>query len=149
MNKKILFSAIIVGFFVFAATILYYSKNPLGLKIKIRDQVFQVDVAVTPEEHIKGLSGRKNMPSDRGMLFVYDTRQQYSFWMKDMNFPLDILWIDDKTIVDISKNIPVQTGYPLPTYTPLKPVSRVLELNAGIADKYGFQIGDTVTYLKR
>ena len=60
-----------------------------------------------------------------------------------------MVWIDDKTIVDISKNVPIQTGYPLPTFSPQKPVDRVLEINAGLADKYGFQIGDTVTYLKR
>ena len=149
MNKKIILAAIGIGILVFAATVYYYSKNPLGLKLQIRNQVFQVDVAVSPEEHVKGLSGRTSMAENKGMLFIFDTKQQYSFWMKEMNFPLDMVWIDDKTIVDISKNVPVEKGYPLPTYTPQKPVNRVLEINAGLADKYGFQIGDTVNYLKR
>lgn len=148
-NSKLVLAAIAVGLVVFAGTVWYYSNNPLGLKLQIRGHEFQIDVAVSPEDHIKGLSGRKDMPLNRGMLFVFDTKQQYSFWMKDMNFPLDIIWLDDKTIVDISKNVPVEKRYPPPTYTPQKPVNRVLEINAGLSDKYGFQIGDTVTYLKR
>jgi len=148
-NTKVIATAIAVGAIVFAGTVFYYAKNPLGVKIKIRDHQFRVDLAVTPKDHIQGLSGRTSLPQERGMLFIFETKQQYSFWMKDMNFPLDIIWLDDKTIVDISKNVPVAATYPPPTYTPIKAVNRVLEINAGLADKYGFEVGDTVTYLKR
>jgi uncharacterized protein len=148
-NKKLAMMAIVFGVIVFAGTMFYYMKNPLGLKLQIRSHEFRVDLAISAEDHIKGLSGKTDMPKDRGMLFIFDTKQQYSFWMKDMNFPLDIIWIDDKTIVDISKNVPVEASYPPPTYTPNKSVNRVLEINAGLSDAYGFQIGDSVTYLKR
>lgn len=146
---KFLLLAVGVGVVIFLFSLVYYSKFPLGAKVQIRNTVFQVELAIKPEELVKGLGSRANMPKDHGMLFVFDHRDRFSFWMKDMEFPLDMIWIDDTKIVDISKNVPVQTGYPLPTFSPHVPVNRVLEINAGLSDKYGFQVGDTVTYLKR
>jgi uncharacterized membrane protein (UPF0127 family) len=68
--------------------------------------------------------------------------------MKGMRFPIDIIWINDNKIVDISKNVPVSTNSILFTYAPKEPVNQVLELNAGVSNRYNFQIGDSVTILK-
>lgn len=89
------------------------------------------------------------MSDDRGMLFPYRERNHYSFWMKDMQFPLDIVWIDDKTIIEIHKNVPIPVGESLPFYRPQEPVDKVLELNAGTTDKYGIQVGDAIKILTR
>lgn len=123
----------------------FYVKNPLTTKVIIQGHEFLVDVAVTNAEKEKGLGYRKSLGENNGMIFPYDHYEQYTFWMKGMNFPIDIIWIRDNSIVDISKNVPVSTNGYLPTYAPSMPVNKILEVNAGISDKYGIKIGDLVT----
>ncbi|MEK7544440.1 MAG: DUF192 domain-containing protein [Patescibacteria group bacterium] len=124
----------------------FYTKHPLQTTVTIRDVKFVVDVAITPKEKEVGLGHRDSLAPNRGMLFVYDIKARYPFWMRDMRFPIDILWIDDRTIVDITKQAPASDKpfNQLPIYHPLKPVDKVLELNAGAADKYGISIGDKI-----
>ncbi len=126
----------------------YYSKNPLITKVSIRDQIFLVDVAVTPLEKQRGLGGRDRLAEKHGMLFPYDHKEIFPFWMRGMRFPIDIIWIADKTVVDITHNAPVASDPEntaiLPTYKPKTPVDTILEINAGEAVKYGIQIGDAV-----
>ncbi|HUD19126.1 MAG TPA: DUF192 domain-containing protein [Patescibacteria group bacterium] len=123
---------------------IYYIKHPLAVRVQIDGHVFVVDVAVTNQEKELGLGNRDYMPPDHGMLFVYDHVEAYSYWMKGMRFPLDMVWIKDKTIVDITKNIPVSVNGSLPIYTPKVPVDKVLELNAGTSDTYQIKPGDTL-----
>jgi uncharacterized membrane protein (UPF0127 family) len=125
-------------------SVFYYLRHPLGVKVQIGDHVFSVDVAVTTPEKELGLGNRDSLEPNRGMLFVYDHKERFSYWMKNMRFPIDILWIADDTIVDMTKNIPVDTVLPLKIYSPNVPVNRVLELNAGICDQYSIRVGDTV-----
>jgi uncharacterized protein len=140
MNKTLAIILIVLGIFI----IWFYTKNPLTTIITIRGHRFQVDVAATDAEKEKGLGLRDNLDLDKGMIFPYDHTAKYSFWMKRMRFPLDIIWIRDNVIVDISKDVPVATGSSLPTYSPRTEVNKVLELNAGVSDQYGFQVGDIV-----
>lgn len=102
-----------------------------------------VELARTPEQHIRGLSGRPGLKSGQGMLFVYDRPQPVSIWMKDMRFPLDIVWIRDGRIVKIEKNAPplTPTG-PERIYT--ASADLVLEVPAGFADRKRIRVGDTV-----
>ena len=124
--------------------VLYYIKRPPAVRIQIDGHVFVVDVAVTEPQKELGLGNRNHMALDHGMLFVYDHAEAYSYWMKGMRFPLDMVWIKDKTIVDITKNVPVSVNGMLPVYSPKVPVDKVLELNAGITDKYQIKPGDTL-----
>ena len=141
--KKILFSAIVVLLFV---TAFYYLGHPLQSTVTIRGTRFFVDVAITPKEKELGLGKRLSLPADHGMLFPYDHKETYSFWMKDMHFPIDILWLDDKEIVDITKNVPAPStpGEKLPIYKPRIPVNTVLELPAGTADRLGIIVRDKI-----
>ncbi len=127
---------------------IYYLNRPHIPAVKIRDRVFKIELAVTDAEKEKGLGYRDTLPADSGMLFLFRDKTQYSFWMKGMRFPLDIIWILDDTIVDITHNAPVATGTEMPSYIPKSAVNKVLEINAGLAGKYGIQIGDTVTTLR-
>lgn len=140
---------LIVVFFVLsvgAFSLWYYTRHPLVTTVTVRDATFTVDVAVTPNEKEVGLGFRKSLGDDRGMLFVYDHKERYPFWMRAMRFPIDIVWIDDRTIVDISKNVPVSDKpvEQLPLYHPMVSVDKVLEINAGLSDAYGISIGDSV-----
>jgi hypothetical protein len=147
---------IIIGFIIililFSGFVLYQmnkssaSSLPMA-KVTIDKQVFSSEVATTSAQQQQGLSDRKSLAQDHGMLFTFSTAQRYPFWMKDMEFPLDILFINNNKIVTIFQNIPVpqQGKTNLPVYVPSAPANQVLEINAGLAKKYDFQKGDTVT----
>jgi len=97
---------------------------------------------------VRGLSGRENLPENNGMLFVFDSRAYHSIWMKDMKFPIDIIWIGDSKVVDLAEGTPVPekntADSVLPLYRPGAPAEFVLEVNAGFVKKHNIQIGDSV-----
>lgn len=99
-----------------------------------------VMLAETPEEHARGLSGREGLDADMGMLFIFDHSEQYGFWMPDMHFPIDIIWIgEDWRIVDI---MPRTTPESYPTvFKPRVPARYVLEVNAGNTAAWGWDVG--------
>lgn len=100
-----------------------------------------VQIADSVDEQKKGLSGIKNLDINKGMLFVYQTKLVHNFWMKDMFIPIDIIWISDNKIVDISQGL-VPESYPDSTYSPKHPVNKVLEVNAGFVKKNNIKVGD-------
>lgn len=116
--------------------------------VKINEQSFDVEVADEDEERIKGLSDRESLDKDRGMIFVFDQKGKHSFWMKNVNFPLDLIYISDGKIVDIVKNAEPksQDATDIQIYTPREDANYVLEINGGLSDEYGFEIGQDVTF---
>ncbi len=110
-----------------------------GVKIK-------VELALTEAEREQGLSGRDGLADDAGMLFVFDHPDKYLFWMKDMNFPIDMIWIgQDSKIIYIQKNASPDS-YPQKTFGPETPATYVLEVPAGFSDKNGLKEGDQVKF---
>lgn len=103
-------------------------------------------LAKTPQQIEKGLGGLNKLDQNQGMLFLMGEKRVYSFWMKGMKFPLDIIWINEDLIEDITKDIPVGEQNNLKVYTPTKPVNYILEVNAGFSDMHGIKIGDRVEY---
>lgn len=102
---------------------------------------FAVVVAKTGEEQEKGLGGIDSIPANFGMLFSFDHNAKWGIWMKDMHFPIDIIWIrGDGTIDTIKENIEPST-YPS-VFTPVGYVPYVLELPASSARKYGLSVGE-------
>jgi uncharacterized membrane protein (UPF0127 family) len=86
------------------------------------------------------------LPLQAGMLFVFSTSQVRTFWMKDMNFPLDFIWINQNQVVKIDENVPAPINKLDPPQVILsdKPVNQVLEVNAGFVSKNHISIGDKV-----
>jgi hypothetical protein len=119
-----------------------FSENNLNT-ISIKDKKFAVELAISGQEQQKGLGGREILCPDCGMFFIFSYKGLYSFWMKDMKFPLDIIWISGDEIVFIAKNIP-------PDYqdviTPDIPADSVLEINGGLCDKYQIKKGDKIVF---
>ena len=112
--------------------------------IKINDISISVEVADTSEARIKGLADRNMLPDDSGMLFIFDTPAQYGFWMKNMNFAIDIVWIDENLrVIGIEKRVSPKT-FPKVFY-PKSSAKYVLELPAGFTDKYRVDTGQFVT----
>ena len=114
--------------------------------ITIKEHTFQLLLAKTEAERNKGLSGKDSLPENTGMLFVFDTPYIEEFWMKEMRFPLDIIYIKNKHIITIFNRVPNPTTQnPLiHTVEPSQPADKVLEINAGLSEKYHFTVGDSV-----
>lgn len=105
--------------------------------LSIAGATLVVEIADDALERARGLSGRAALQPNTGMLFLFEDAFIPSFWMKDMNFALDFLWIRDGTIVDITENVPAPSGDDLPTYSPNQPIDMVLEVNAGWIAQHG------------
>ena len=112
------------------------------VKVKLAGQTIQAEVAATLEARAKGLSGRRVLKPGQGMLFVFDRADYYPFWMKEMRFPIDIVWIDNGQVVDFAAEAPPDHRPERPVYKPRAPASLVLELPAGFVQKYGLKMGD-------
>lgn len=109
--------------------------------IDINGRKFIAETALTAEKQAKGLGGRKNLGANRAMFFEFKRAGQYGFWMKDMNFDLDIIWILDDKIVYIAKNVSHKS---LEVIKPEIEADKVLEINSGLSDEYGFKAGNRV-----
>jgi uncharacterized membrane protein (UPF0127 family) len=107
----------------------------------------RVQIANTPDERTKGLSGITSLGDNDGMLFVFTPKDAAIFWMKEMLFPLDIIWINNGKIIRIDKNIPKPPAgtqdSQLKTYSAGQLVDGVLEVNGGFSDKNKVKVGDT------
>lgn len=142
MKQKIVISALFLILLSLAASFLVFrlflSKPQIAV---INGHEFKVDLAETPKERQKGLGGRDQLCSDCGMLFIFGKKGNYNFWMKDMRFNLDIIWISGDKIVYIARN---RSYHDLSLINPGTEADKVLEINAGLSDKYGFKEGDEV-----
>jgi len=105
-------------------------------------KVFIADTDMTREQ---GLSDISSLPQGNGELFKFDNPGSYGFWMKDMNFPLDIVWINrDKLVTNVTKNAQPDS-YPS-VFMPVQPILYVVEMSAGFADKLGLTTGKFVSF---
>ena len=112
-----------------------------------------VELALTGAEQAQGLSGRAELAAGSGMLFVWNQESRRSFWMPDMNFPLDLVWLNgDCAVVQITADAPPQapgqSRADLPRYT-VDGVQYVLEINAGEAARHGINVGDRAKFQGR
>ncbi len=104
-----------------------------------------VDIAVTALEQKRGLQGREGLNPNQGMLFVFAQDDRSPFWMKDMKFPLDIIWMDAQGhIVFIGDHLPPCIKDPCAVYTPKTQARYVLEVQAGFADAQKWHVGDAL-----
>lgn len=115
--------------------------------LKVGSREFEVEIADTPAARSRGLSGRDQIAENEGMLFVFENEDvQPAFWMKDMKFAIDIIWIDEGQVIQITPNAkPPKPGTPdedIELILPESPVDLVLETKAGEAS--GIKLGDRV-----
>lgn len=155
-EKHAIFYFLIVATFFFVALNISncFSTKVCGvtfLEIIVRDSVeitlpngsIKAEVADTSASREEGLSGRSGLRNGRGMLFVFDLPGRYGFWMKDMSFPIDMVWINENgVVVNVVENAKPE-DYPM-TYINQAPASYVLELEANKAREYGIYLGSKV-----
>ncbi len=117
------------------------------LEAKIADNFVILKILDTPDEMTKGLSDTAEIASDAGALFVFAEPGYHGIWMKDMNYPLDIAWLDqNKKIIHIEKSVLPET-YPKVFLPPTEDLF-VLEVNAGFFDTKIINIGDRLEIIK-
>ena len=118
------------------------------IDVKVNGIALTADIAETSEQKSKGLGGRDTLPENEGMIFPFNKESDYSFWMKGMKIPIDIIWIDsNKRVVHVEHDLdPCEPKSPCPSYTPKEDSLYVLETVAGFADKYNVTKGTQIEF---
>ena len=140
-NTYLMYASVALILFL-VLLVLFLPHSARGRSVNIGSYRIPVEVADTDALRSRGLGGRTSLPSGKGMLFTFpDAEPERGFWMLDMRFPLDIIWIDQGTVTDISTlPAPTSTVY-IPEHISTFPADRVLELNAGEAQAMGIVPG--------
>ena len=114
--------------------------------IDIAGKIIKVELALTAEEQEKGLSWREKIKDNEGMLFIFKESGKNYFWMKNMNFPIDIIWIDSNfKVIFIKENI-LPSSYP-ETFGPDVDNKYVLEVKGGFSKENNLKVGEIVKFL--
>ncbi len=159
-TKKILLLCCIVA--AAASTLLWYKQNQTHtepslpfqtqhrtVQVRVGTATFTAVLADTKEKQRIGLSNYQQLLPHEGMLFPFVPAQPATFWMKDMQIPIDLIWIKDSRVIGIEKNLPTpknSDSTPLPTWASPAPIDAVLEVSAGSTTELGITIGDSVTW---
>jgi uncharacterized membrane protein (UPF0127 family) len=127
---------------------LVVSRRSSGLPevtVSFGDTHIRAEIAGSTLSRARGLSYRDELLDGRGMLFTFGAASRHTFWMKGMNFSIDIVWLRNDKVVDITPNVDPQRGAMmtlLKTYSPKVPADDVLELPAGYAAAHNIRVGD-------
>ena len=139
---------VIIGAGVFVVPYLNKLKDiERKSEVKINEQIVIGEVVSKVEDKERGLSDKDSLGVNEGMLFLFENPGIYGFWMKDMQFPIDIVWISGSEVVGFEENVEPEPGVSedeLAVYYPPEPVNKVLELKAGRARLLRLRAGDTV-----
>lgn len=151
MKTRIFFGGVIVLVLVSAA--LWMSSGPPDAgspayrqtQVRIGGVTLNADIADTAVVRARGLSGRTSLAQNEAMLFIFQEDGAHSFWMKDMLFPIDMIWLSaDKRVVHIAKNA-MPESYPT-SFSPNAPSRYVIEVPAGFADRHAVSTGTVATW---
>jgi len=149
LSLLVLILACVVLFFVFQKD-TQDTKNPLGeysvydtINLEFLGKEYKTYIVETPRLRSRGLSNKSMLPKDEGMLFVFEEEGIYPFWMQDMNFNIDIVWLDaNGRVVYVVQNAAPES-YPN-LFTPTQNALYVWEVNAGFVADKGIDIGGRV-----
>lgn len=137
---------------LFCALSLLLTPNLYAQDLKqicIKNICIKAEIADSAAARERGLMFRQGLKQDQGMLFIFKEQEIHIFWMTNMRFPLDIIWIDtDKRIVDIKESVP-PCRQACGNIIPLAEAKYVLEVNAGFVNKNGIKVGDILIFQDR
>ena len=115
-------------------------EKPKGLsKLKVGKKVIEIEISQNDFEREQGLSGRDGLPTNTGMYFIFEKADRHAFWMKDMKFDLDFIWIQNGRVVYLSEHV----SNPATIYPPM-PVDRVLEVPSDFVQQNHIAVGDKI-----
>ncbi|MHB8903662.1 MAG: DUF192 domain-containing protein [Patescibacteria group bacterium] len=113
--------------------------------LQINNQTVNIEIAENDAQWYRGLSNRDSLCADCGMYFIFPTKDKLDFVMRDMRFPLDIIFIKDNQIINITSNLVPEGSKPANIYYSDGDANRVLEVNGGYCNKHGIKAGDLVS----
>lgn len=128
--------------------LLFIMPNYVGssTNLWLGDGVFKAKLATDDKARVKGLSGLSSMDEDEALIMAYSTEAKWGIWMKDMNFPIDIVWLDkNKKVVSIVKNVSHEESTTI-THKPKALSKYVVELVAGTVDKKSIKVNRTAIF---
>ncbi len=139
MKPEIIFLS---AFIVVVLIVFFLKKTPVKYtNVKVGNTEIRAEIADNPINRAKGLMFRKSLPENKGMLFVFNEENYHGFWMMNMSFPIDIIWINkEKKVVDITKNAQ-PCKIICPSYRPKEKAMYVLEVNANFTEEHKVKIG--------
>lgn len=144
MKKSRRLFLLFLGYYALAGFCL---ARPPAPQVCLQGDCVTVEVVSKMEDMARGLMFRSGLDKDKGMLFVFQSDGNPSFWMKNMRFNLDILWIDsDGRIVDIGRNVPACSADPCKIYTPRGASRYVLEVSSGYTAIHRWREGDKLSF---
>ena len=121
---------------------LWWQMSQSQASLQLHGQRYHVSVMRTQAELQKGLSGTDSLPEGQAMVFAFASDSKWGMWMKDMNYPIDIVWLNsDRQVVYVVKNAQ-PSSYPDTTYKPDVPTRYVIELPSGTIERTGIAVGD-------
>lgn len=140
----IIYIALIILIAIWIA-IKFWQPNLKKTEVLLNNEKFSIEIASSPIQWARGLMYRDNLPKNNGMLFIFPMESKQSFWMKNVKFPLDIIFLSkDKKIVDIKENFEPCLQDSCPSYTPSEKAKFVLEINGGRVKDLDLKIGDEI-----
>jgi len=150
MDKRILLVLFLLLSTAIVAAYLrgnFSSAKTTGARVSVGGTEFKVEIADTFPKQVLGLSGHAPLAPDEGMLFIFSHSSPQSFWMKDMLFPIDIIWINEGKVIGFAENAPPPVGgsFSSPaSFSSPGVADTVLEVASGMTAKNGIKVGDLV-----
>jgi uncharacterized membrane protein (UPF0127 family) len=142
--KRAAVAAAVAAMVIVAATAYWYFQPTSTGRLELAGRTLTVDLAKSPAQWERGLSGRASIAEDHGMLFVFDHPSQWEFWMQGMEFPLDIVWFDaNRSVISYALGLPLCNDSACPTYAPPTDALYALEVNAGWVRANNVTVGET------
>jgi len=146
MSKRLILTGVIF-LVVGVLMVSYLSTQDYKSRVVLGGKTFNVDVADNDYTMQKGLSGRKLIADNEGMIFIFGKLDKHGFWMKEMKFPIDIIWMDKNFVINhIESNVEPST-YPTIFY-PENNALYVLEVRAGQSSILGVKLGDKAQFVR-
>lgn len=148
MNIRIAIASIVIALLAVGSLYFVFAKEPSFEESSrvfepATEEAFRFELADTQEKRIQGLSGRRDVPANYGLLFVFESAGRPGFWMKDMYVAIDMIWLsEDGTVLGIEEAVAPET-YPEVFYPPA-PVRYVLETRAYEARAQGWEAGSRI-----
>lgn len=150
MKKIILFvfaAAVVHFIYFFVLNLKTMTDAVLNLPSKAETEIaredFNIYISRTPEERERGLSGFSDLKDDEAMLFIFESSDLHGFWMKEMNFAIDMVWLDENfKVISVERGV-TQGTYPKVFY-PESPSLYVLEFKSGVSGRLNMEKGDQV-----
>jgi len=148
-NRQIAATGGLIVIIIVAGVLYFLQQRDVFREYQIGEHKVLLEVTQTAEDRKTGLSNRETIGEAEGLLFIYPNASRLGIWMKEMLFPIDIIWVGDGKIVDIAQNIQhPEPGTPtkeLDTYYPRLDANMIIEFPAGWAESHGLKIGDLVS----